>query len=98
VNNEDPGIVDNDNKYLRLLAESSSLKFLQEAKIRKAFGDQGSLGLFWLLTTNSFMNAIRNWTKKNLKNKGLKEVNEKKFRAYIGLEMAMSIDRNVHRS
>jgi hypothetical protein len=31
VNNEDPGTVDNDNKYLRLLAESSLLKHLQEA-------------------------------------------------------------------
>ena len=37
------------------------------------------------------MNAIRTWTNYNLKNKGLKEVNENKFRAYVGLEMAMSI-------
>ena len=54
-------------------------KLLQEIKIRKAFDDKGSLGLFWLFITNSFMNAIRNWTNKNLKNKGLKEVNEKKI-------------------
>ncbi len=33
VNNEHPVIVDNDNKYLHLLAKSSSLKLLQEAKI-----------------------------------------------------------------
>jgi hypothetical protein len=83
VNNEDPGIVDNNNKNLRVLAVSSLLKLLQEAKIQKAFDDKDSLGLFWLFITNSCMNATRNWTNKNLKNKGLKEVNEKKFRAYI---------------
>jgi hypothetical protein len=58
VNNEDPGIVDNDNEYLHLLAESSLLKLLQEAKIQKVFDDQGSLGLFWLFITISFMNAM----------------------------------------
>lgn len=91
VNDEDPGIVHNDNPYLCTLVENSSLKLLQESKIKKAFKDQGSMGLFRLFITNSFMNAIRNWTNYNLKNKGLKEVNEKKFRAYVGLEMAMSI-------
>ena len=80
VNDEDPGIVDNDNAYLRTLTQNSSLKLLQESKIREAFDDQGSLGLFRLFITNSFMNAIRNWTSKNLKSKGFKEVNEKKIR------------------
>ena len=46
VNDEDPGIVVNDNAYLRTLTQNSSLKLLQESKIRKAFDDQGSLGLF----------------------------------------------------
>jgi hypothetical protein len=48
VNNEYPAIVDNDNIYLHLLAKNSSLKLLQEAKIRMAFDDQGSLGLLRL--------------------------------------------------
>jgi Transposase IS4 len=41
--------------------------------------------------TNSWFNCVRTWTNKNLKEKGIKEVNEMKFRAYLGLEMAMSI-------
>ena len=82
------GIVHNDNQYLRSLTENS---FLQEVKIRKAFNDQGSFGLFRLFLTNSFMNAIRKWTNKSLRNKGLKLISEKQFRAYIGLEMAISI-------
>ena len=32
VNNEYPGIVDNDNAYLRTLTQNSSLKLLQESK------------------------------------------------------------------
>ena len=35
VNDEDPGIVDNDNAYLRTLTQNSSLKLLQESKIRR---------------------------------------------------------------
>ena len=46
MNDDNPGIVDNDNAYLRTLTQNSSLKLLQESKIRKAFNDQGSLGLF----------------------------------------------------
>ena len=91
VNDEDPGIVANDNQYMRTLTENSSLKLLQESKIQKALNDQGSMGLFRLFVTNSFMNAIRAWTNYNLKSKGLKEVNENKFRAYVGLEMEISI-------
>jgi hypothetical protein len=79
VNNEDPNIVHNDNPYMHTLVENSLLKLLQESKIQKAFKDQGSMGLYWLFVTNSFMNAIRTWTNYNLKNKGLKRVNENKF-------------------
>jgi Transposase IS4 len=41
--------------------------------------------------TNFWFNCVRTWTNKNLKEKGIKEVSEMKFRAYLGLEMAMSI-------
>lgn len=79
------------NEYIQLLWKQSSLKVLQQTRVHTAYQECGVLGLFRMFISGSMMSNIRMWTNKNMIEKGLKAANESKFRAYVGLEMAMSI-------
>lgn len=91
--NNDVGYIDNENAYVKSLENQSDLKLLQSARIMKSFNDAGVLGLFRLFLTDTWIDAMRTWTNNSMAQKGLKKVNEKMFKAYIGLELAMSIIR-----
>ena len=71
------------------ISQQSTLKLLQEGRINKAFKDSGYLGLYRLFITRLWFEAMRSWLNMNRKEKGLDVVNESKFNAYLGLEIAM---------
>jgi hypothetical protein len=89
--------VDNDdeittkNEYILGLIKTTSLFIRQKEKVSSTFDLEGNVGLFRLLLTNQWFNSVRTWTNNRLVQKGLKPVNIDKFRAYLGLEIAMSI-------
>jgi len=91
INEEDMNSAMQGNTYLRELHVTSGLKVLQQSKVLKAYQDNGKMGLFKLFITREWFNTIRTWTNMKLIEKGKDSVNEIKFDAYIGLEMAMSI-------
>ena len=78
-------------EYLKRVREEFTLHILQPARFRRAYRERGNLGLFLLFLSQSWLDCVRQWTNKNLKEKGLKEVDDNKFKAYLGLEMATSI-------
>lgn len=90
-NEEDMDAMMQENAYLRDLRTMSGLEILQRSKVVKAYEENGKLGLFRLFITREWFNTIRKWTNKKLDEKGRDTVNESKFDAYLGLEMAMSI-------
>ena len=88
--------VDRDNAtprvpYIQQILQQSSLKLLQEPRTRKAYKDNGYLGLFRLFINGSWFQAMRTWLNMKREEKGLDAVNENMFYAYVGLEMAMSL-------
>src|SRR4051794_3324084 len=88
---EDEDIDGSGNHYLQALKDQSQLKILQRGRVDLAFKNKGKLGLFHLFLTGSWLDTIRVWTNRNLSDKGIKECNDLKFDAYLGLEMGMSI-------
>lgn len=80
-----------DNEYVKNLVRSSSLKLLQEERIRRAYEASDVLGLFKLFWSRSFLDKIRKWTNQSLLEDGKKEISESRFNAYIGLEIALSL-------
>ena len=79
------------NSYLKLLETNTGLKVIQHTKVTQAFTQSGKLGLFRLFLTNSWFKGMRTWLNKKLKQAGKDEISERKFRAYMGLEMATSL-------
>ena len=79
------------NNYIKLLQHNSGLKLLQETKIRKAYDQSGKFGLFKLFITNNWLIQMRKWINQKIVEEGKVAITDKKFRAYMGLEMAMSI-------
>ena len=79
------------NNYVQSLIQLSDLHVLQEARVRKAYTDGKELGLFHLFFTKQYFNIICQWTNARLKENYNITISEAKFRAYVGLEMAMSI-------
>ena len=88
---DDDGVPPICSSYVNALSQQSTLKLLQKARIDKAFNDSGCLGLFRLFITRSWFEAMRSWLNIRRKEKGLDAVNESKFNAYLGLELAMSL-------
>ena len=80
-----------ENEFLLKLEHSSKLKVLLEKTVDTLCRKHNKLGLFQLFFTRSYLNNVRTWTNQNLEANGKAPVNEKKFNAYIGLELAMSI-------
>ena len=90
-NSIDPAnVVTGSNSFLQELKDSSHLKLLHRPKIVKAAHERGYSGLLSMFIMNDFFDNIRSWTNTRLKENGHKVVSTKMFRAYIGLEMAMS--------
>ena len=79
------------NPYLLSLQKASCLCILQDKKVKKSFEDKGCLGLFFLFLSKSWFKSVRQWTSKSMQDKGFNELSEKKFFAYLGIEMAMSL-------
>ena len=79
------------NPYLLSLQKASCLCILQDKKVKKSFEDKGCLGLFFLFLSKSWFKSVRQWTSKSMQDKGFNELSEKKFFAYLGMEMAMSL-------
>jgi Transposase IS4 len=80
-----------ENSYVRGLLERSDLKILQVDRVNRSYKQNGAAGLFKLFISRSFLDKMRKWTNQCLKEDGMHEVNETKFNAYIGLELAMSL-------
>ena len=90
--NEASAVSTQQNPYLQMLEASSSLKLLQPQRVQNAFDKQGGpTGLFHLFLSRSWCKCMRQWTNKNLVAKGQPIVSDRKFLAYLGLELAMSI-------
>jgi Transposase IS4 len=77
--------------YVQYLLDSSQLHIIQPDNVKKAYKTAGVLGLFHLFITSSWFESMRVWTNKRLISKGKKVVSKNQFRAYVGLELAMSI-------
>ena len=80
-----------ENEFLLNLEHSSKLKVLLEKTVDTLCRKHNKLGLFQLFFMCSYLNNVRTWTNQNLEANGKPPVNKKKFNAYIGLELAMSI-------
>ena len=79
------------NLFLLKLENSSKLKVLLEKRVEKMARKHNKLGLLYLFFTRTYINSIRTWSNENLASNGYANVNEDKFNAYIGLELATSI-------
>lgn len=79
------------NSYVKELIASSDLKILQTDRVNRAYSENGYCGLFKLFLTRSFLDKMRKWMNLELTNDALKPINEAKFNAYLGLEIAMSL-------
>ena len=91
---EESGTIDiavNENNYVQSLIQLSDLHILQEARVRKAYTNGKEVGLFHLFFTKQYFNMICQWTNARLTENYNITVSDSKFRAYMGLEMAMSI-------
>jgi Transposase IS4 len=80
-----------ENSYVQSLLERSDLKILQVDRVNRSFEQNGACGLFKVFISRSFLDKMRKWTNQCLKEDGMREANETKFNAYIGLELAMSL-------
>lgn len=80
------------NPYLRELFESRGLKLRNSKLVTEIYLRDGVSGLFELFLTNSRIECLANWTNDVLLKKGKNPVNVPSFKAFIGLEMAMSFN------
>lgn len=80
-----------ENTYVNELKANSDLKVLQVDRVNRAYEQNNASGLFKLFLTRSFIDKLRKWTNISLVNDGLRETNENKFSAYVGLELGMSL-------
>ena len=79
------------NQFLLLFKTSSGLKVLHKTRCTKKLKSQGCSGLASLFVTDQFLDQNWKFTNVRLLQKGYKMTTKKKFRANVGLEMAMSI-------
>ena len=76
--------------YIRQLLENTKLEILQHDEVRNAYKSK-EIGLFHLFLRQSMFNTICKWTNEELVKKGKNRITIEKFKAYVGLEIAMSI-------
>ena len=55
-----------DNPYIQNLIKTATLNILNPSRVKKAFIDNGPLGLFNLFFSNPLLESIRVWTEKRL--------------------------------
>ena len=79
------------NEFLQSLSSGSCLKLLQRAQCIKKLKAKGYSGLVSLFVSDPFIDQIWKFTNAWLIQKGYKKCTKRQFRAYVGLEMAMSI-------
>ena len=87
----DQNIKNVNNEFLSKIDQSSGLKVLQRGRCIKKLKTQGYSGLVLVFVADQMIDSIWKFTIVWLKQKGYKKSTKKEFRAYIGLEMAMSI-------
>lgn len=84
------------NAYLRNLKDISSLRGLQEKKVRNAMNaNSRDLSLTNLFITASFLRRMLTWTNNYLKSNGKNKISFEKFRAFLGLELAMCLIKMI---
>ena len=92
VEQQDVATIANQCAYVQKLLKVSKLHVLQSGNVKSAYKDHKECGLFHLFIKKSFLGtALRSWTNNHLVTDRKKEVSERKYLAYIELEMAMSI-------
>lgn len=83
-----------DNPYVQQLWDGADLHILRPGKVRQAIaGESPQLALFNLFMTRTFLDAVWSWTNESLEKKGRKKCTKAEFKAYVGLEMGMSLLR-----
>ena len=82
-----------ENPYICRLLDTSGLHVRQPKRVQNAYKTQGVLGLFHLFLSSEMLNCLRMWTNENrkLEGKWTGDIFENNFRAYVGLEIAMSL-------
>lgn len=71
--------------------QSMKLHVKRADDVRKAYNKVGPVGLFHLFLSHQYFGAVLYWTNKRLLEIGKKEISERQFNAYVGLELAMSL-------
>ena len=83
-----------DNPYVQQLWDGADLHILRPGEVRQALaGESPQLALFNLFMTRTFLDAVWSWTNESLEKKGRKKCTKAEFKAYVGLEMGMSLLR-----
>lgn len=82
--------ISSNNPYIKDLLATTKLKILQIDAVKQAYYSK-EIGLFRLFLKNSFFECIRKWTNEVRAKKGQGLVSQEKFKAYVGIEIAMSI-------
>lgn len=91
VDDVDDNLPPPNRSYVADILSNSSLRILQSGRVKKAFSESKELGLFRLFITRQWFEAMRSWVNEKLTIKGISTINENKFKAYIGLELATSL-------
>jgi Transposase IS4 len=79
--------------YLQGLMSSTKLKILQPNAVKEAYSERGNKGLFNLFLNGRFFSNVLSWTNGELAKKGHATVSREAFDAYLGLELAMSLNQ-----
>ena len=80
-----------DNAYIGRLYAACKLRIVQPRKVSSAFTEKAELGLFQLFYPDAFLKGVLQWTNDALSDKGKSTITLSKLKAYLGLEMAMSL-------
>ena len=80
-----------DNPYIQNLVKTATLNIKKLVQVKKAFLDNGPLGLFNLFLSVPLLESIRIWTEKRFYQKHNKKLPKELFNAYLGIELAMSL-------
>ena len=87
----DQTVKNDTNEFLLQIQQSSGLKVLHKARCARLLQSKGYSGLVSLFVGDKFIDQIWKFTNVRLRQKGYNKTTRKLFRAYVGLEMAMSI-------
>ena len=80
------------NAYIRELVRKSGLHLLCNNQLRSAYTGSKERGLFHMFVHNEFLNHIRCWTNEKLHGKHKPRMTPEFFFAYLGVEIAASLN------